>query len=226
MTGRTHTACGAMFAAGALVLFRVTDPAQAIVGMAFGSIGSLVPDIDHPQATLARRNMLLGAISRACASLSSHRRFWHTPVACAAITVGTWFLLQLIDGIVGTPLKNWTAALGDKAHLTILSNMADTSAGGLILTACVFLFIGMISHLCADSLNPEGVPWLWPIRPLEKKLHVPIISITTGTAMETFYRDLFVVMTVTCLYIYLTKTTHLMPNFVPELLHRGYGIDA
>jgi len=224
MMGKTHTACGAMFSAGALVLLHVTDPAQAIVGMAFGSIGSLVPDIDHPQATLARRNMLLGAISRACAGLSTHRRFWHTPVACAAITIGTWFLLQFLNGVLGLPIRNGLQWCGEHSHLKILQEAADASTGGLILTACVFLFIGMISHLFADSLNPEGVPWLWPLRPLEKKLHVPVISIKTNTGLESLYSGLFTLLALLFVYFYLTRTMGLVPDFLPDLLKGGYSL--
>lgn len=39
--------------------------------------------------------------------------------------------------------------------------------------------IGYISHLAADSLNPQGVPWLWP---LEKHFGLPLMQ--TGGFLE------------------------------------------
>jgi inner membrane protein len=38
---------------------------------------------------------------------------------------------------------------------------------------------GYISHLVMDSLNPQGVPWLWPVK---KHLGLPLVK--TGSFLE------------------------------------------
>lgn len=41
---------------------------------------------------------------------------------------------------------------------------------------------GYISHLVMDSLNPEGVPWLWPV--IKKHFSLPLLS--TDSIVEVF----------------------------------------
>lgn len=41
---------------------------------------------------------------------------------------------------------------------------------------------GYLSHLVGDTLTPMGVPWLWPIRPLDARFSLSLF--TTGTYME------------------------------------------
>lgn len=41
------------------------------------------------------------------------------------------------------------------------------------------LVAGFISHLVADSLNPQGVPWLWPL-----KTHFGLPLVQTGSMLE------------------------------------------
>lgn len=42
--------------------------------------------------------------------------------------------------------------------------------------------IGLLSHLVVDSLNPQGIPWLWPVMP--QKVGFPLI--TTGGIGEKY----------------------------------------
>lgn len=46
------------------------------------------------------------------------------------------------------------------------------------------LFVGMISHLMLDSLNPTGIMWLYPFK--KKKYH--IMKIKTGSSREDVFR--------------------------------------
>ena len=218
MMGTTHMACGGMFSAAALIAFQIKDPATALVGFSFGVLGSLVPDIDHPQATLARKNLLLGALSRICAAFSSHRRFWHTPVAWVAISVGMCALLMFLDGIFGTIVRNLLISAGNESGLEFFNILGEANMRHYIIWACVFLLVGEISHGVADSFNPEGVPWLFPLRPLDKKYHVPVISVTTHTIFESLYSGIFTFLMIVLCYIYMTHTISVLPDFMPKLL--------
>ncbi|MDQ0287753.1 inner membrane protein [Desulfofundulus luciae] len=41
------------------------------------------------------------------------------------------------------------------------------------------IMIGYLSHLVMDSLNPQGVPWLWPV-----KTHLRVPLVQTGGILE------------------------------------------
>jgi inner membrane protein len=41
------------------------------------------------------------------------------------------------------------------------------------------VLVGYLSHLIMDSLNPQGVPWLWPLR---KHFGLPLVK--TGSFLE------------------------------------------
>lgn len=61
---------------------------------------------------------------------------------------------------------------------------------------------GMLSHLVLDSLNPQGVPWIWPIKvkfkiPLvttghfaEKLIVMPACYIVAGFSMARYFKIL------------------------------------
>ena len=215
MMGKTHTIAGACFGALGLIVAHQTDPILAASALACSTAGGLMPDIDHPQASLARRNLFFGSISRLCAKVSRHRRFWHTPIAIVAMAAGFFLILSFLNVTV---LEWCLNLMGSFAGLEI----PRISVGKIgILT--LFFFFGELSHLVADSFNPEGVPWLWPLFPLEKKFHVPLISVTTNTPMETMYRMFFTCMTVIFLYLWATKVVGFIPDFVPEIIAKMGG---
>lgn len=43
-------------------------------------------------------------------------------------------------------------------------------------------FVGYVSHLVGDTLTPMGVPWLWPIKPVDDRVSLNLF--TTGTYLE------------------------------------------
>ncbi|MDR9785768.1 MAG: metal-dependent hydrolase [Peptococcaceae bacterium MAG4] len=42
--------------------------------------------------------------------------------------------------------------------------------------------VGCLSHLVMDSLNPQGVPWLWPYK---KRIGLPLVQ--TGSILEKLF---------------------------------------
>jgi len=69
---------------------------------------------------------------------------------------------------------------------------------------------GYLSHLFLDTLNPEGIPWLWPIK---FKFRIPITEV--GGTMERAFLFPSLALVVVCL---------VGRDFFPELLHFLKGV--
>lgn len=138
MTGRTHD----LAAFTALNLIVVTQPlpqmslATAIMALSACFIGGLAPDLDQPTANLWRR-LPLGPFFGSLLSpiMGRHRFISHSIVGL------------FIFGIISKILLNW---------------MSTFVIVDIDIVWSAFL-IGFLSHLIADSLTLEGVPWLFPI---------------------------------------------------------------
>jgi len=79
---------------------------------------------------------------------------------------------RLVKAAVGHrgPLHSLAGAAAAFLLAVLLSR--DTALASLVAA-------GYTSHLLADSLNPHGVPWLWPCR---KRFGLPLVR--TGSALE------------------------------------------
>ena len=101
--------------------------------LAAAAVGSLLPDLDHPQGALANYRLVGIPIFKpaafVAAAVLSHRGPSHS-------------------------LLVWTI-------LTALGAYFGASYGILPLVWAASL--GYIVHLAADSLTKAGVPWLWPL---------------------------------------------------------------
>ena len=115
-------------------------------------IGSLLPDIDHPNGTIRQMMDLPKFLRQTVSEIIPHRGPTH-------IWAATLFSLLTLG------LAAWTGNL-------ILVSLATGLA----------MFIGYISHLILDSLNPTGVKWLKPWKDL--KLHG---FIRTGSSGEEYF---------------------------------------
>ncbi len=115
-------------------------------------IGSLFPDIDHHQSYIARKIPMISVI---VSSVFKHQGFLHSP------------LFLILAGIVTVGISN-TMLMGEQQS-----------------TANLFLFgflPGIFSHIVLDTLNIQGIPWLWPSK---KRFH--ILSIRTNSGAEKIF---------------------------------------
>ena len=169
MLGRTHMLGGLIFAGAGLMVMQSTTPEEMGIAMAAGVYGSLLPDIDQPNSYISRHTLIHGAISRAIAGTpwGKHRRLLHTPFMAAILSL-TLFLIMI-------PVQmTW---------------------GISAMLAGVFLFLGMLSHLVLDSMNPQGVPWMYPVkRDLKKKQRFPW-TFQTDSTPEVIFRCLLILVT-------------------------------
>ena len=70
----------------------------------------------------------------------------------------------------------------------------------LSVSYAIPFFLGYVSHLISDSLNPTGVMWFWPNK---RWLGVGLIS--TGSKREKLFRLILIVALIFTLYFSITE---------------------
>lgn len=144
---------------------------------------------------LWRTHLLAGAATGLL--LAGH----HADLRTAVISTGVAGVVALLPDLddphskIGhiVPLVSWAIkkTIGHRGPLHSLLGAGVTS----LLAAFVLRFwytpvlvcdhlvplvlVGYISHLAMDSLNPQGVPWLWPL-----KTHFRVPLVQTGGLLE------------------------------------------
>ena len=131
--GSTHAMAGFVIWF-AMVRANISPP----LGIIAVVLGSLLPDIDHPNGTLRQMMDLPEFLKHPIGEIIPHRGPTHTIWA----------------GILFSMLAVFLAAWGRNPILVSL-------AMGLAM------LIGYSSHLVLDSLNPTGVKWLSPWKDLK-----------------------------------------------------------
>ena len=193
MTGKTHLAAGIATGLGSCMVIHTNDPAIVITSVICASLGSLMPDIDCETACISHMGLLSRILSKICSNISSHRRFWHTPVAGLIFAITTMLLFMGIGSL----------------KIPFLSNRMDTIP---IYISFIMFYLGYLSHLLLDSCNPQGVPWLWPISPLSKKARFKRIAVPTASNKEVYYNILCVLTAFALTIIWIAR-------FSQDILH-------
>ena len=189
MTGRTHLAAGITTGLGACLLLKNPDPNTVTVSVLCSSLGSLMPDIDTHKATISHLGFLSRGLATICSSISTHRRFWHTPIA-GIIFATTTMLLFLALRLTQIPLVSiWAYNIP-------------------LYIPFIMFYFGWLSHLLLDSCNPQGVPWFFPAEPLSKKKSFKRISVTTASNKEIYYKVLFALTAFALILLWVNTFTH------------------
>ncbi|MGB9804701.1 metal-dependent hydrolase, partial [Desulfofundulus sp.] len=136
MLWRTHFLAGA--AAGILLTGHADFKTAALVGGIAG-VAALLPDLDDPHSKLGR---LVAPASWAIRAAVGHRGPLHSLLGAAVMSLLASFVLRFWYVHTHVYALQWY----NYSHLVPL------------------IFAGYLSHLVMDSLNPQGVPWLWPVR--------------------------------------------------------------
>lgn len=190
MMGRTHALAGVTMAMAAQPLLAVAGvdgvagPCATLMFAIGGAGGSMLPDMDHQHATVAR---CLGPVSKLLCIVigkasGGHRNGTHSLLGIACFTALSWWLCTL----GGWPAALWAGfllAVGSAAlHLTFSKGSAIAHtllclAGSAAVAwqasnhpvpwqALTWgVLVGVCSHVLfpTDSLTKEGCPWLWPL---------------------------------------------------------------
>lgn len=193
--GRTHATSGAVAFLAALPVLTWADDSQGPVTVAVGALtaagGAMLPDLDHPQATIARS---LGPVTRLLSEVvarlsGGHRQGTHSIAGVAAFTLFTWLLTLAQDSDLGRlVLGLWLTLLfvvgsavlhvpmprplrlgiGAAVALLLLSAAAQHAFRTDVVVWAVA--IGSAAHIVGDLLTREGCPLLWPVSRRRQRL--------------------------------------------------------
>lgn len=129
------------------------------LGLAVGAVAGLLPDIDEPNAMLARGSWVprsLGPLARFIGAVVS------LPFKIAGI---------FIKGALGH--RGGTHSLAMSVMFTLIFAIPITALLGVGWDWLIWtIWFGFMSHLFADMLNPSGVPLAWPVLSKHKTFHV------------------------------------------------------
>lgn len=204
MMGTSHAV------SGAAVFLAVTSPAPGLgllpmepVLQAAGAVvcagAALLPDADHPHATIAYSmpggSLVTGAIG---AASGGHRKGLHSLLAVAAAFVGAGAVAELTvtpegwsapvhvgAGIMAACcvafavkvlklVRSWPAAWGVGVLLAVVMTWFFPEGGAWLLPA---ITIGYATHLAGDFITSGGVPWLWPLMPKPPRNAGPAVTV-------------------------------------------------
>jgi membrane-bound metal-dependent hydrolase YbcI (DUF457 family) len=212
MLGFSHATSGALgwLAVAPTVAQALGNPLSAqelAVGTVACAGAALIPDLDHPSATIA---YTFGPISKSVSKLTAllaggHRQGTHSllfsvgfGLVCYLVGMSSEWFHTPVPSIVMMFLLASFAFRGlnivpPRTSRTLKGTVVLIEAAALTWFMATYLMPGMnwwwlglagamgsIIHLIGDSLTPEGVPWLYPNR---WRLAIPIIS-HTGNVLE------------------------------------------
>lgn len=186
MMGRTHALSGAAAWLAAAPLMPGLDPVQVTAGMLVCAGAALLPDLDHPSATLARSVPIAGAVAAGALGVLSggHRHGLHSVLAVAGCWLLVWLLclatFELPGELFAIPagaavllacmfafaaraldlVRGWVGAWLLGAALAVAASWLVPEMLAW-LPVCVAL--GYAVHLAGDALTVGGVPLLWPL---------------------------------------------------------------
>lgn len=215
MMGHSHAVSGALAFAGlgpvvAQVSGQSLSPAQFVAGTLACAGAAILPDIDHPQATIAHT---LGPVTHGIAKLvqllaGGHRQGTHTLLF--ALGMAGFMGVLTLGGDSGAWAALWVLCAFAFKALGLAPKRIGILGGGLSIvvstTATLWLLgqhlgsgdwwwlvfaagFGTFMHMVGDMLTPEGVPWFMgmffmPARLRRTRFSVPVIT-RTGNLMET-----------------------------------------
>jgi membrane-bound metal-dependent hydrolase YbcI (DUF457 family) len=194
MMGRSHLLLGAAgFLAVEAVMPGFVGPRLNAAELASGTLvacgAAMLPDLDHPQATLARcLPPVSGFVSHVVNTLAGgHRKGTHTIWCWAFIGLLTYWALKLPSGpVIALCISSFAALLMlrvlTEADGLVCLVLAGVLGGAAVLAAGPHytwitdaVVIGFGLHLLGDIVTTEGIP---PLYPIGRRVAFPIIGPT------------------------------------------------
>ncbi|ADG88987.1 MAG: metal-dependent hydrolase [Thermobispora bispora] len=166
----------------AAVTGSITSPPELIAGAVVCAGAAMLPDLDHPNSTIAQTfGPVTWALSKGLNAVSGgHRNMTHSLFFSVLCGVGAYLLAAhqpigrdvlviLMIGLalravgIGVPRKTITSAVMN-AVLTAGIFVAFTGLGVGYAWLGLAVGIGCLAHVLGDCLTERGCPVLWPIR--------------------------------------------------------------
>lgn len=182
------------------IMVTALAPAELIAGAIICAGAAMLPDLDHPRATIAQTfGPVTWMLSKAVSWLAGgHRGATHSLAFCVAAGLGAHWLagaypigrdimVVLLIGLalralgIGVPGKKYASAMVDIAlTVGLYAVFLSLSVGYAWLGLAVG--IGCLMHVVGDCMTERGCPVLWP---LSVKFVLPWkIGIKTGKKFE------------------------------------------
>lgn len=197
--GHTHALSGAVTgsAASIYVLHLPLPQAALLAGLTAGA--AVLPDIDHPDSTLAHS---FGFLTHAFAWLvgrisGGHRHGTHTLIGVAVFTALAWLAVTYrhdtagrigLGALLTLILAGALIALRLGGHwsdaLAIGGAIAMVSTGTGLSLVALATGLGCATHIAGDMLTDSGCPLLYPFSEYRFKLLPEPFSFSTGTRPE------------------------------------------
>lgn len=177
------------------------QPGEVLAGTVLCAGAALLPDLDHPEGTIAH---FLGPVSRVVTRMvnfvsGGHRHGTHSFLFAALMGGAVWagehyvgryfvsgtvfVLLALASRALhlcppGEGIHSWGVVVIESVVGTlVVDRYLPNTPGWLPL----LIVVGCLVHLVGDCLTERGCPLLWPIG---KRVGLPLIS-HTGNKLET-----------------------------------------
>ncbi|GAA0431135.1 membrane protein [Acrocarpospora corrugata] len=165
----------------ATVVGSALTPAELVAGALICAGAAMLPDLDHPSATIAQTfGPVTWALSKAVNVISGgHRHATHSLLFALGLGVGAHFLAQnypigrdvIVVLAIGLALRAIGIGVPGKKFTSALVNIGLTA--GLFATFLTLgvqyawlgfaIGIGCLVHVLGDCLTERGCPVLWPI---------------------------------------------------------------
>jgi membrane-bound metal-dependent hydrolase YbcI (DUF457 family) len=212
MMGHSHAASGTTAFAATAALAPLVGIHPHLPAIAAGTLAtagaSLIPDLDHPEATAAR---VFGPVSRQFAGYvnrvsGGHRHATHSLVFAAGAFAAAWAALLVGRSLFAVPALFVLNALGiralrlaPKACLPVAIAATAADVAGLDADygwLPIAVGIGCLVHILGDCLTKEGCPLLWPRR---RRYKLPIIQRTGNSVERWIFAPMFIAGTIALL---------------------------
>ena len=224
--GRTHALSGLVAGAAAGQFIWHLNLSHLAIGAGIAAGAAVLPDIDHPDASVAR---CFGFVTEAFAWViehisGGHRHGTHSLVGVAAITGGAYaaeHYRYLLAGKIGLGLLLVLVLAAGLRALKIGGHFGDliaiAIAAGMFYTGFGIsqipwaIAIGTATHLVGDMLTNEGIPIAWPLSRFHVRLLPEPFAFTTGTRPERWV----VAPALLAALLWLTWLVTIAPRIVP-----------
>ncbi|WP_449062410.1 metal-dependent hydrolase [Planomonospora algeriensis] len=182
------------------VMVNALTPAEFIAGALICAGAAMLPDLDHPSATIAQTfGPVTWALSKGVNWLAGgHRNATHSLLFAAAAGFGAHYLANthpigrdvLVVLLIGLALRAIGIGVPGKKVASAMVNVALTAGLFLVFRSDgvgyawlgVAVAVGCLVHVVGDCCTEKGCPVLWPMK--QRWLLPWKIGIKTGRAFE------------------------------------------
>jgi len=202
--GHTHALSGAVagLAVGLFVKHMPEAQLTILTGLTAGA--AVLPDIDHPNSSLAH---CFGFFTKTVAWLigrvsGGHRHLTHAIFGVAGFTILAWLGVKYrheLGGRIGLGIFLALIIASGLYAFGIRGHAADVLAivGAVLLVGntiglpliALAVGVGCATHVVGDMLTDEGCPLLFPLSNKHYHLLSERLSFTTGTRPELWFLD-------------------------------------